>query len=500
LIAQLQAADYLRQSSLTELYSRQIADMVLADESMRLLAEGNGEYYALITNLFSYFKNNIVEYMPRAAIALGEYTFGQNAMVTSVAISADGNRVVTGLGNGTAKIVAWNGNAWVEQYNIRHGATVESVAISADGNRVVTGSRDNTANIVTWNGNVWVEQYIIVHTDMVNSVAISADGNRVVTGSDDRTAKIVVWGGNEWIEQYTIEHTSFVASVAISADGNRVVTGSADFRAKIGGWNGNEWIMQYSARHNDRVRSVAISADGTRVVTGAQDGGVMILAWNPGDPNPTTVAWNANELGKQLHAYQWAKDRSVTDADIYWWVVVAISADGNKVVIGSCFHENSIVVRNGDKWIKQYSSSNNRPPAIAISADGTRVVMTSEDNTAKIVGSNVDAWDEQYTIAHNGSVRSVAISADGNRVVTGSRNNSCKIVMFLSTSLPGISDFEGCLFEHLLKWAKTNNQKISKSGWTGDILRRIRWRDVEPVAKNGLQGLIRETMQHGVMQ
>ena len=39
--------------------------------------------------------------------------------VVSVAISADGNRVVTGSWDNTAKIVAWNGNAWVEQYTIR---------------------------------------------------------------------------------------------------------------------------------------------------------------------------------------------------------------------------------------------------------------------------------------------------------------------------------------------------------------------------------------------
>ena len=49
-------------------------------------------------------------------------------------------------------------------------------------------------------------------------------------------------------------------------------------------------------------------------------------------------------------------------------------------------------------------------------------------------------------------------------------------------------------------WAKRNGQKISKSGWGGDIVRSIQWRDVESIAKKELQKLIRETMQHAGAQ
>ena len=40
---------------------------------------------------------------------------------------------------------------------------VNSVAISADGNKVVTGSLDHTAKIVVWDGNAWIEQHTIAH-------------------------------------------------------------------------------------------------------------------------------------------------------------------------------------------------------------------------------------------------------------------------------------------------------------------------------------------------
>ena len=153
LIAQLQAADYLQQASLIELYAHQIADMIMSDASMRLLSQGDKEYSALMAELVPYYlQERIVQYMP-SSIWLEQYTIAHNNLVWSVAISADGTKVVSGSEDKTAKIVVWNGNAWAKQYTIAHNDWVWSVAISADGTKVVTGSKDNTAKIVAWNGN-----------------------------------------------------------------------------------------------------------------------------------------------------------------------------------------------------------------------------------------------------------------------------------------------------------------------------------------------------------
>jgi WD40 repeat protein len=166
-------------------------------------------------------------------------------------------------------------------------------------------------------------------------------------------------------------------------------------------------------------------------------------------------------------------------------------------VTGSDYNTAKIVAWNGNAWVEQYTIEYDKiVDLIAISADGNRVVTGSNFTAAKITAWNGNAWGQQYTIAYDGPVFSVAISADGNRVVIGS-GETAKIVELLPTSsLPGISDFDTYLFEHLLLWAKEKKQKISKAGWSGDIARSIIWRDVEPVAKKELQKLIRETMQH----
>jgi WD40 repeat protein len=472
LIAKVNVAVYLYQPALLERYTKEIADMLMSNESIRRLVRNDApilQYIPseIVQGLSKYINNRADE----------QYEIRYNEDVRSVAISADGNKVVTGS-HDTAKIVAWDGNAWVEQYTIRHTGIwgqyryVQSVAISADGNKVVTGSWDNTAKLVAWDGTAWVEQDTIQLYGIVRSVAISADGNKVVTGYADM-AKIFAWDGTAWVEQYTIQHDGWVVSVAVSVDGTRVVTGSWDNTAKIVTWNGNAWVEQDTIRHNGEVTSVAISADGTRVVTGSMDKTAKIVAWNG-------TAW--------VEQYTIAHNGTVRP--------VAISANGNKVVTGSKDKTAKIVAWNGTAWIEQYTIAHNGPVwSVAISADGTRVVTGSEYNT-KIVAWNGTAWVEQYEFAHITGVDLVGISANGNKVVTGSsKDKTAKIYLCLPASLPGLSDFETCLFELLLVLARAKKQKISKSGWVNNILNMIEWQKLRREDQAELKKLIRETVQ-----
>ena len=151
-------------------------------------------------------------------------------------------------------------------------------------------------------------------------------------------------------------------------------------------------------------------------------------------------------------------------------------------MVGISFRAAKIVGWNGNAWIEQPPIAQGAVNSVAISADGKRVVTGSDDGTAKIFAWNGNAWIEQHTIVHDEKVMSVAISADGNRAVAG-YEGPAKIVELVSRSLPGISDLDTCLFEHLLLWAKRSGEKISKFGWAGDILRSIKWRDVESIAE-----------------
>src|SRR6266702_4066024 len=104
------------------------------------------------------------------------------------------------------------------------GNEVNSVALSPDGQRIVSGSTDRTIRV--WNATTGETEAgpFTGHTDPVEAVAFSPDGQRIVSGSHDKT--ICVWNattGETEAGPFT-GHTSSVESVAFSPDGQRIVS------------------------------------------------------------------------------------------------------------------------------------------------------------------------------------------------------------------------------------------------------------------------------------
>ena len=166
---------------------------------------------------------------------------------------------VSGLPNlwGATELVMLNGL----------GSMVTCVAYSQDGNRVVSGSEDNVVRV--WNVTTGeVEAELKGHTDWVTSVAFSQDGSQVVSGSRDKTVRIWNVTTGE-VEAELKGHTKWVTSVAFSQDGSRVVSGSGD-TVRI--WNVTTGEVEAELKgHTNWVRSVAFSQYVSLVVSGSYD-------------------------------------------------------------------------------------------------------------------------------------------------------------------------------------------------------------------------------------
>ncbi|HNG89019.1 MAG TPA: hypothetical protein PK858_02405 [Saprospiraceae bacterium] len=100
-----------------------------------------------------------------------------------------------------------------------------SVAFSPDGQRVLTGSRDKTAKL--WDMSGREMQTFSGHASSVLSVAFSPDGQRVLTGSSDNTAKLWAIGQSDKKQAaQTWQLTETCYAVAFSPTGERVALGS----------------------------------------------------------------------------------------------------------------------------------------------------------------------------------------------------------------------------------------------------------------------------------
>jgi eukaryotic-like serine/threonine-protein kinase len=288
---------------------------------------------------------------------------GHSDDIWSVAISADGRRIVTGSHDGTAKL--WEAASGRELLTLRgHGAQIDSpeatfsnvkgrgarvfsVAISPNGQHIVTGGTDNIAKV--WETASGKDLFTIKgHNDWITSVAFSPDGQRIVTASADHTAK--VWDAASGREMLTLKgHGSALSSAVFSPDGQRIASGSYDHTAKI--WEAASGRQLLTLKgDDDDIGSLSFSPDGQRIVGSAYNtftvwdaasgrelltikGHDMIcsVALSPDGQRivaasaDTAKVWDASS-GRELLTLKGHKD---------WVMSVGFSSDGRRIVTGS---------------------------------------------------------------------------------------------------------------------------------------------------------------------
>jgi WD40 repeat protein len=225
-------------------------------------------------------------------VALGQ-PLKHPCAVTLLAFSADGLRLVT-LASVSAPVDQraigprnetriWDTHRGTPlSPPLAHAERVTALALSPDGERILTAGADGTARV--WDRAGKPVTPPMIHNGTIPFAAFSPDGQRLVTTSTDRTARVWDAATGEPVTP-ALKHRGPVAHAAFSPDGRLVAT--ADPNTIIG----PGYTLQGEARvwdaatgepvtpvlpHGRHVAWVTFSPDGRSVVTASQDGTARI--------------------------------------------------------------------------------------------------------------------------------------------------------------------------------------------------------------------------------
>jgi WD40 repeat protein len=230
-------------------------------------------------------------------IALWDFTTGKQSRILtgqfpgiySLAISANGKTLASGVGGGVdgmyGTIRIWDLSINPHVRTLTRSGGVTSIAFSPDGNLLASGTSDWDSYIKFWNvqTGALLGTYGPYSQIFGFSVAFGADWKTLAAGSSDKTIKIWDISTGTLLHNLT-GHSEMVTAIAMSPDGKTLASGSSNNAFTIerkpeGVSNGS--IKLWDIRTGTELRtiqsdsgwvySVAFSPDGKTLATGADN-------------------------------------------------------------------------------------------------------------------------------------------------------------------------------------------------------------------------------------
>ncbi|HTR57751.1 MAG TPA: hypothetical protein VMM27_06230, partial [Casimicrobiaceae bacterium] len=382
------------------------------------------------------------------------FAWNAGGSLSAVAFTPDGSRAVTSGTDGTLQV--WDTSTGRPVAVLDQFFAVSSLAISADGNRIaVADSRGLQIRDVAGNGESFKRP-----VEAAFPIALSPDGTRVafVTSKD----ALEVWTAGQAIPPgQPPAGTLSVTAIAFSPDGMHVVTGSIDATVRVWDATSGKPLLTFT-RHRAPVIRVAFSPDGRRVVSSdriilsrdrsridVSDRG-STLVWDWSAPDSSDVVQLETPGNAPVLHFAFTGDGSgilgaADDAILIWdartgkrlgepllghadpILGIAVSQNGERVIsadVSGAFRLwNAAAVHELGAPLAGHTDT---VISTAFTPDGKRLMSVSGDGTARM-------WDlaesgSSLTIAsQQGALNSVDISSDGARMVLAGADGNLRL-------------------------------------------------------------------------
>ncbi len=204
---------------------------------------------------------------------------GHRGIVTCVALSADGRRILSGSRDKTLRL--WEPQSGKCLKVLKgHTSYVTSVSLCLQNHMAISGSWDKSLRI--WNLETGdCVMTLTGHTGGVNSVAFSPDGRIAASASGDKTVRI--WDLKSGHCTRLLEgHVGVVNSVSISANGRLAISASWDKTLRI--WDITTGVcLKVIPSNQGNITSVIVNADGLRAISSGSDETICVWDITAGD-------------------------------------------------------------------------------------------------------------------------------------------------------------------------------------------------------------------------
>ena len=283
-----------------------------------------------------------------------QQTLQADSAVWSLALSADGQTLVSGGEDNTIKV--WNLQTKDLKFASRQLDTIRSLSLSNDGTILASASGD-LIKIWDLQGKTLIRT-LKGHQSTIWSVDISPDGSMLASASGDRTIKLWNLHTGELIRTLT-GHTDRVFAVNFSPDGLTLASASQDNTVKL--WNvQNGQIRQTLTGHTNAVRDVAFDPTGQYLASASWDGTVKL--------------WE-RQTGKELHTFAAHGARAIA---------VTFSPDGKTLASSSVDRTVKLWDWREQVLLESLSGNADWVLSLVFNASGTNLIGSGKDGTIKI--------------------------------------------------------------------------------------------------------------------